>query len=395
MIDEKLYEFCKSETQSKVLDALIECDGKRGEAARRLGISERNVYRALERIRNNAALKGYAPDYDLAQIAAPGFSVKGVSTLYDQDGEKRAQWIKTSADAQREQDIREAIFDAFSEWKGTAKPVPAPKSVQSDLLNVLPFGDPHLGLYAWHEDAGDDFDLKIAEQNLCEAVQRLVECAPQSETTLLLNLGDFFHADNSENRTMRSGHSLDVDTRWTQVMRVGVKTMMNAIETAARRSNNVVVRNCPGNHDDHSSIMLSAALAAYYHDDPRITIDESPARFWYYRFGRVLIGATHGDQTKPAQLPGIMATDRPEDWGQTDFRYFLTGHIHQHNQQEFPGMVWQSFRTLAPADSWAHGRGYRSGRDSWSLVFHRQYGEQERHRVDVSLLNENQASRTS
>lgn len=393
MIDKKLYEFCKSDTQSSVLDALIECDGKRNEAAKRLGINERNLYRTLERIKTNAAIKGYAPDYDLAKIAAPGFSVKGVSTLYDADGEQRAQWIKTTADAQRQEHIKEAITDAFSEWKGKAKPVVAPKSVESDLLQVLPLGDPHIGLFAWREDAGDDFDLKIAEQNLCEAVQRLVECAPKTDTTLLLNLGDFFHSDTLENKTMRSGHALDVDTRWTKVMRVGVKAMMSAIETAARRSNNVVVRNCPGNHDDHSSIMLSAALAAYYHNDPRITIDESPSRFWYYRFGRVLIGATHGDQTKPAQLPGIMATDRAEDWGQTVFRYFLTGHIHQHNEQEFPGMVWQSFRTLAPADNWAHSRGYRSGRDSWSLVFHRQFGEKERHRVDVSMLND-QASRT-
>jgi hypothetical protein len=34
---------------------------------------------------------------------------------------------------------------------------------------------------------------------------------------VILNLGDFFHADNELNRTQVSGNALDVDTRYAKV----------------------------------------------------------------------------------------------------------------------------------------------------------------------------------
>jgi hypothetical protein len=46
----------------------------------------------------------------------------------------------------------------------------------------------------------------------------------------------------------------------------------------------------------------------------------------------------------------------------------------------------ESFRTLAPADAWSAGMGYRAGRDMFCIVHHRQYGEVERHRCDISML---------
>ncbi len=396
MIDKKLLEYCDTNVHRQVIEALITSNGHRATAASLLGMTERNVYMALARIKKNAAAKGFAPDHGLTKAAAPGFSIKGVSTLYDADGEQRAQWVKTSADAYREENVKEAIIDAFTGWKGKARPAATPRSVDSDLLTVYPMGDPHIGLYCWGEETGEDFNLEIAESNLCEAVQRLVACSPKTKTAVLLNLGDFFHSDSLDNRTMRSGHALDVDTRWTKVLRVGVRAMMQCIESAAKKHEHVIVKNLIGNHDDHTSQMLSIALGLYYEKDPRITVDDSPSKFWWHRFGKVLIGATHGDTTKPAALPGIMATDRAEDWGKTEFRYFYTGHIHTQNVVEYPGCVWESFRTLGPKDAWTAAKGYRSGRDMYAIVHSKSSGEQERHRVDVSMLNhEYQASRAS
>jgi len=392
-----LLNFCETENQRNIVKVLIENNGNRLDTARALGITERNVYMALARIKKNAAKQGHAPDHGLTKTAAPGFSVKGVSTLYDADGEQRAQWVKTTADSQRQDNLREAIVDAFTNWKGRARLVTGPKKTDDSLLTLYPFGDPHIGLYSWSEETGDDFDLEIAESNLCEAVQRLVGCSPKSKTAILLNLGDFFHGDSLDNRTMRSGHALDIDTRWTKVLRVGVRIMMQCIESAAKKHEHVIVKNLIGNHDDHTSQMLSIALGLFYENDPRITIEDGPAKFWFHRFGRVLIGAGHGDTCKPAALPGIMATDRAEDWGKTEYRYFYTGHIHTQNVIEFPGCIWESFRTLAGKDAWTAAKGYRSGKDMYAIVHSKDYGEVERHRVDVAMLdsNANKASRAS
>jgi hypothetical protein len=117
-----------------------------------------------------------------------------------------------------------------------------------------------------------------------------------------------------------------------------------------------------------------------------VTIDLDPNVFWYYKFGKVLIGATHGDTCKTDKLPAIMACDRSEDWGQTRFRYYYHGHIHHDSVKELPGCMVESFRTLAARDAWHSGAGYRSGRDMRCIVHHKDFGEIERHRCDVAML---------
>lgn len=81
-----------------------------------------------------------------------------------------------------------------------------------------------------------------------------------------------------------------------------------------------------------------------------------------------------------------MAADRPEDWGQTRHRYFYTGQIHNQTVTELPGLVCESFRTLAAKDAYAAGAGYRAGRDMRLIVHHRDHGEIERHRCDVGMI---------
>ena len=81
-----------------------------------------------------------------------------------------------------------------------------------------------------------------------------------------------------------------------------------------------------------------------------------------------------------------MAADRPEAWGRTKFRYWLTGHLHTRKAVEFPGVMWETFRTLAPGDAWSHAAGYRSGRDLTSITFHREHGEVARNCINVSML---------
>lgn len=393
--DSRLLEFCETERQRNILTALIENGGNRRKTAKEIGLSERGLYQLIARVKQYAARHGVSPDHGLTHATPPGFAVKGVSTLYNADGEQTAQWVKTTAEAERPEALREAILEAFEDYRGRGKVSAAPKHSDADLMTVYPMGDPHLGAYSWAEETGDDFDLKIAEQNLCESVSRLVACSPKSEVGLILNLGDFFHSDTSENRTLRSGHALDVDTRWAKVLRVGVRAMMQCIESACRKHQTVIVKNLIGNHDDHTSQMLSIALGLFYEGNERVIIDESPSKFWFHRFGRVLIGATHGDTCKPTALPGIMAHDRAGDWGETKHRYWYTGHIHSQTVMEFPGVLWESFRTLAGKDAWTASKGYRSGRDMYAIVHAKDHGEVERHRVDIGMLNGNSSPRTS
>lgn len=381
-----LYDFTSSDSQRSYVKAVID-EGSNRAAAKKLGVHPTAVDQAIRRVIVQATLRGWSPGHDMTHVVPDGFSVKGVSTYYDKDGKPRGQWVKSREDADRRNEMfLEAVGAIGESFKGMSKLVAPPASPAKDLITVYPMGDPHVGMYSYARETGNDFDCDIAERNIVAAVDRLVSVAPKTETALVLNVGDFFHADTSDNRTLRSGNALDVDTRWSRVMEIGIRAMRRCVDRALEKHKRVVVRNMIGNHDEHTSQALGIALKMFYENNKRVFVDTSPAYFWSHRFGKCLIGSTHGDTCKAENLPAIMADEWPREWGETTHRYWYTGHIHTKQVSEFRGCLVESFRTLAGRDAWHAKMGYRAGRDMVAIVLHKEFGEVERHRVDVGML---------
>jgi hypothetical protein len=279
-----------------------------------------------------------------------GHAVKGVSTLVGPDGAIKGQWIKTRSERDPIADIVAAFASIKDELPRCDGPIEAPAiHLERRRLSAYLYGDSHVGMHAWKGDAGSNFDLKIAEQNLTELTAKLVDLAPATERALLVNIGDYFHSDNRSNTTTK-GTPVDVDGRWAKVLGVGIRIMRRNIDRALTKHKHVTVINEIGNHDTHTSLFLSLALAQFYESEPRVTIDTSPEFFHWFRFGRVLIMTHHGHLVKPQDLPGVMACDRAKDWGETTHRYALTGHIHHERSREFPGVFWRSIRASATSE---------------------------------------------
>lgn len=324
---------------------------------------------------------------EVAPQRPDGHALAGVSTLVDGSGRIVGQWMKTARERETREQILERLLRELPEVIGAREPVTPPvEHVDADLLAVYPLGDPHIGMLSWHEETGADFDLTIARRIFGAAMRDLVERGPRAKQALIVNLGDFFHSDTLDNRTRRSGHALDVDSRWPKILQVGVEIMIGLVDRALEHHARVRVINEIGNHDDHTAIMLSVALRAYYRAEPRVDVDASPARRHWHRHGRCLIGVTHGDGAKPEQLESIMAAERPDDWGATRHRYWYCGHVHHSRRIEHRGCVVESFRTLAPRDAWAAGMGYRAGRDLHRIVLHSEHGEVSREIASADYL---------
>lgn len=322
------------------------------------------------------------------QLAAPaGYRLRGVSTMVNKAGEPVLTWVKTAVDHADPLELAK-VFKEVCEHVAIprAEAVPVSGGSVDSLLTVYPMGDPHLGLLSWPAETGQDSTLALGVQILSAAVDRLVSLAPASRAALIINLGDFFHADNYEARTARSGHALDVDSRWPKVLRAGLWTMISLVRRALVKHETVHVINMPGNHDDHSAIMLAVAMQAHFCNEPRVRISESPAIAQYHEFGKVLIGTTHGHTLKADKLPGEMASQQPEAWGRTRFRYWYTGHLHHEIKKEYPGVIVETFRTLAAQDAWHAAHGYHGGRSMVCDVHHRERGRIMRHEVGVESL---------
>ena len=381
--------FCGTENERRIIVTLIENGFHIAGAAKATGMHRRSIQRALRRLEKRAGLSRPPVDELNKMDMVPNLHyVKGVSSYTNKEGVLSGQWVKTQVDKElRDKLLQEALIDTFEEYRKTSCKTPLPDKNLKNLLTVYPMGDPHIGMYAWSEETGEDFDCDIAEEQLITAVRVLVERAPASHTAIILNLGDFFHADNMNNATFKNANPLDVDSRWSRVLRIGVRAMIECIYAALEKHKQVVVRNMAGNHDDHTSQFLSVALSLYFENNKRVAIEEQPTKFWYYRFGKVLLGSCHGDTAKPDALPGVMSADRAQDWGETEHRYWLTGHIHTTNKKEYHGCVWESFRTLCAKDAWHTAMGYRAGRDMQAIVYHQDYGEHERHTMSIQMLH--------
>lgn len=382
IIDPKLKEYAQGK-QAAMVDAVNEHGGLRA-AARALGIHNTNIAHSIARLKKRAAKQGYAPGH-WDNGVAPGYAMGKVTVQRGPNGVERV-WERQHPEYDALKNAVDEMGVALAASLSPMPPIPAPSYADDDLLCVIPMGDPHFGMMAWAKESGEDFDLAIAERVTFDAVDRLVALSPPSKTAILLNLGDFFHADDSRNRTPHSGNSLDVDGRFQKIASVGFMAMIRCVNRMLERHENVIVRNNCGNHDPHQAYMLSVAMNGFFYNNPRVTIEMTPSGVWYYRFGEVLIGSTHGDGPKLADLPSIMACDVKHDWAASTFRVWHCGHFHHDQLKDYRGCTVETHRTLAAKDAWHAYQGYRSYRDMKCIVYHRQFGEVNRIRCNINMI---------
>jgi len=383
-----LLPFTVTDIQQAIVEALINNPTlDRDAIAALVGTSPRSLRRHLKAVKDAAAIQGYSPDHDMTHPAPPSHVVKGVSTNYDADGNIRQQWVKTDLAKAAQDAAAKAMIEGLKEELPKIAPTTFKGYASEELCAVYPLGDPHLGM---KDLINDGWDLKIAETVFLGVFDRLVKSAPSCKESVIVNLRDYFHYDNAVlKQTMRSGHHLDTDGHYMEMIRTGIKIMKQMIKSALDHHETVHVINVIGNHDDSGAMSLSIFLDEMYENEPRVTVDTERTEFNYYTFGNTLIGAHHGHNCKPANLPILMAVDRSKEWHECDHKYWLTGHIHHDSKKDFTGCSVESFRTLASQDAWATSKGYRSQRDSKCLVLHREFGEIERHIINVAQLKGN------
>lgn len=314
----------------------------------------------------------YVPEREAYQVRE-GHEIRAESALLDADGRLIQRWIKTREEADRETAFLDAVKATLDAYAPLA-PITPPAAVDSDLLTVYPIPDAHVGLRSHPPETAEDYNLHVASQVIRETTQHLVGSTPASETAVVLFLGDYFHADDQTQQTPGGKHQLDMDGRISKVLHAGVDLALSIVSACAARHKRTIVRALPGNHDPSLSAALGMALWAAFRKHERIEVDISPGLFWWFEWGRCLLGATHGHTIKQQAMPLTMAAAVPEAWGRTCYRLFLSGHIHHQRSIETGGVICRSFPTLAARDAYAASLGLMSHRGMVALTLHRDDG---------------------
>lgn len=368
-------------------------------AAKAMGIARETLQTRLKRAAERGlmgpseTLPGYtiksvaskAGDTWVKQVKEPGevfqpidgHAIKGESALVDADGRIIQKWVKTREDADQTASLSAAIHEEFGQYKGYAKMVRPPKETYASLCNYYPIVDPHIGMLSYGKETGESNDLNIGADRIRGTLERLIGESPPAETAVIVNTGDFFHADNQRNVTEGHGHQLDVDGRNQKVKWVGVNMLRTTVDFALQRHKHVIVKNLKGNHDGDSAMWLNIALSMFYFNEPRVTIESPDGNndHFFHLFGVNYTGATHGHTMKPDRMYVMMAEDNPEYWNASLYRWCIFGHIHHETKKQIGSLICESFSQPVPRDSFAHSSGYRSGSAMQSITLHKKDGE--------------------
>jgi hypothetical protein len=368
-------------TDEQIVEALTTMSV--AETARHFGMN----IRSIERRKVSLIRKGWSPEHDMVHIVPDGYKLKGTSSLY-KEGVKAPvlQWVKSTADQERQRELMEAAIAAMGEDLPRMAFAQAPAACNTDLLNCYVVTDYHLGLLSWHEETGADYDLSIAEQQLVAWFATAIHMAPDAEIGVFAQLGDYLHWDGLDAVTPASKHLLDADTRFQKLVRVAIRVTRRVVDMLLTKHQRVHVLMAEGNHDTASSIWLREWFSAIYENEPRITVDRSPDPYYCVEHGQTSLFFHHGHKRKPTAVADVFVAKFRDVFGRTQHSYAHLGHLHHVDIKENNLMIVEQHRTLAAPDAYASRGGWISGRDAKVITYHKQYGEVGRLTINSDML---------
>ena len=362
---------------------------KRNGAGRGLCLAgKRHTFTIAEEIDAEVAATraGTAPEFGLIDSAAAGTFMGKVTVHRNAAGEVVNTWARYHPDDEKRMVALLAAVEAMGEKLPREKARAAPAKTAADLCNVYVLTDFHLGMLAWHEETGADWDTDIAERMLVDWFSAAIAQAPPSEFAVFAQLGDFLHWDGMDAVTPASKHLLDADTRFQKLVRVAIRAVRRVIGMLLAKHQRVHVLMAEGNHDPASSIWLREWLHATFEDEPRITVDRSPDPYYCVEHGLTALFFHHGHKRKPSNIDTVFAAKFREVFGRTKHAYAHMGHMHHIDMKETNLMVVEQHRTLAAPDAYASRGGWMSGRDAVVVTYSKQHGEVSRCRVSSKMI---------
>ncbi len=377
--------------------------------AKALGVAyataNKYVHRAAERglLGTEPVLPGFAiksvaskqGDAWVKQTKAPGevFElpqgqvIKGVSALVDGQGREVAKWIKTAADAESQLAAMQAAVQAFKEDIPRAEPVARNQRVNLELMNFYAVTDAHFGMLSWREETGADYDLVIAEQLLTDWFAAAIELAPAAFTGVLAQMGDLAHYDGMESKTPTSGHILDADSRFPKVVRVIIRTLRRIVRMMLEKHERVHIIMADANHDPASGAWLREMFAAFYDDEPRVTVDSSASTYYVVEHGKTSLFVHHGHRRNVGNVDSVFAGKFREVYGRTQFSYAHIGHLHSDELKTTNLMKVERHETLAAPDAYAANGGWLSGRSAKVITYSSRHGEVSRLTLSPEMVD--------
>ena len=200
------------------------------------------------------------------------------------------------------------------------------------------------------------YDSGIAVKRYYNAINDIVN--RDSSKNIILVIGeDFFNIDNLQKTTTR-GTPQSTHMNFYSMYRLGYQITRELITQLSSAYENVEVISVLGNHDTLSTYCLVVTLEAYFRNQENVKFDSTYKLRKYKKIGNSLIGFGHLNSETKQQKPFLMSLEAPKDFGETKFRYFLSGHFHNLSVTETGGVQYWTLPTLSESGDWENSKGY-------------------------------------
>lgn len=351
--------------------------------AKKHGVSENGVAHMRDRMVRRLERHDCSPTTEFQLHSMPPYQAhaKTVHTKRNPDtGEMELAQVWWKPRVQNDQAAIEAAVEELCSGIKPFNRVAAPRRVDQDLCTVYTLTDFHLGMYAWGEETGADWDMEIAKAVMLNAFIEMMDGSPDSEVGVFANIGDLLHWDGMLAVTPTAKNVLDADTRFELLVATAIEVCEQCIELLLHKHKRVHVIHAEGNHDQASSVWLRSIARRVFAGNPRVTVETSPFPFYHFQWGKVFLAWHHGHLVKLEKLPVLFATDPKfrKVHGDCEYTYIHTGHFHERKVLEIGGAHVEQHPTLAARDAYAARQFLMTHRSAAAITYHRDEGEDSR-----------------
>lgn len=279
------------------------------------------------------------------------------------------------------EEMRKEFIDELKEFTPSFKTIDR-KPVLDPHCLVIDIADLHIGKLSSSTETGEDYNRHEAVSRAVRGVAGILnksEGFPIDKIVFIIG-NDVLHTDNAIGTTT-AGTKQDTDGTWYDNY-ISARNLYSGIIQHLLSIADVHIIHCPSNHDYVTGFMLADSMWCLFKDCENVTFDLSMAHRKYYKYGRNLISASHGDGAKMEHLPLLMANESKQHWADTDYRYIYLHHIHHKDYwkfrsgKDYHGVTVEYLRSPSGTDSWHHKMGYQhSPKAVEGFIHHKDYGQ--------------------
>ena len=247
---------------------------------------------------------------------------------------------------------------------------------QSDPhLLVIDPADVHIGKLATKNATGEEYNTEEAVRRVKEGIDKILSYTSTFEIDKVLFVAgnDILPTDNTKKSTTR-GTIQDTSGMWYDNYLTAKDLYIDCLENLMQVADVHYMFN-PSNHDYMAGFYLSDNIKSWFKSSENITFSTDLMYRKYFKYGKNLIGTTHGDGAKQQNLGSLMSVEAREYWADTIHKYFYVHHVHHKTAKDYINVTVESLRSPSTTDVWHSQMGYVSPQAIEGYLHHPDKGQ--------------------